>query len=110
MATHQGSPLVGTDDYGVMRIGKTRVSLDSVVIAWLDGESADEICRNYPSLSLEQTYGAIAYYLGHRQHVDEYLKQQRKYWEQMRKAHEKPDDPLLLRLRALKHDRAGKTP
>jgi uncharacterized protein (DUF433 family) len=45
----------------------TRVSLDSVVVAFLQGLSAETIVTDcYPSLTLEQVYGAIAYYLAHR--------------------------------------------
>ena len=44
----------------------TRVSLDSVVVAFLQGLSPEIIAAEcFPALSLEQVYGAIAYYLGH---------------------------------------------
>ena len=59
----------------VWRVAGTRISLDSVVIGFRQGESAEEIQRNFPALSLEQVYGTIAYYLGHRQEVEEYLRQ-----------------------------------
>ena len=42
----------------------TRVTLDSVVYGFLDGESAETIQENFRSLTLEQVYGAIAYYFG----------------------------------------------
>ena len=38
----------------------TRVSLDSVVYSFLNGESPESIAHNFPLLSLEQVYGAIA--------------------------------------------------
>lgn len=56
-------------------VAGTRVSLDLVVYAFLRGESADEIADSYKSITLEQAYGAIAWYLGHRETVDEYLRQ-----------------------------------
>jgi uncharacterized protein (DUF433 family) len=52
----------------------TRVSLDSVVYRWLEGLSPETIADCFPALTLEQTYGAIAYYLGHRAEIDVYLK------------------------------------
>jgi Protein of unknown function (DUF433) len=52
----------------------TRVSLDSVVYRWLEGLSAETIAGCFPVLILEQVYGAIAYYLGHRVEIDAYLK------------------------------------
>jgi uncharacterized protein (DUF433 family) len=51
-------------------IAGTRVSLDSIVYAFRGGESPETIQRNFGSLSLEQVYGAIAFYLHHREDVD----------------------------------------
>ncbi|RMH84654.1 MAG: DUF433 domain-containing protein, partial [Calditrichaeota bacterium] len=57
-------------------IAGTRVSLDSVVYAFLEGLSPETIVAEcFPVLSLEQVYGAIAYYLSHRDEIDAYLKQ-----------------------------------
>ena len=53
----------------------TRVSLDSVVYAFLRGESPDGIAESFPALSLEQIYGAIAFYLAHRARIDRYLQE-----------------------------------
>ncbi len=46
-------------------VAGTRVSLDSLVYAFRGGESPETIQQQFPSLSLEQVYGAIAFYLGH---------------------------------------------
>ena len=76
------------------RITGTRVSLDSVVYAYLEGLRPESIADDFPALSLEEVYGAIAYYLGHREEVDAYLKQLDERFpalqERIRKAH-----PLL---------------
>jgi len=48
----------------------TRVSLDSIVYSFRDGESPETIRQNFPSLTLEQVYGAIAFYLAKRDAVD----------------------------------------
>ena len=48
----------------------TRVSLDSLVYSFKDGESPESIRQNFPSLTLEQVYGAISFYLGHQADVD----------------------------------------
>jgi len=47
-------------------IAGTRVSLDSVVYAFLRGESGEEIADSFPALNPELVYGAIAYYLANR--------------------------------------------
>jgi uncharacterized protein (DUF433 family) len=41
----------------------TRISLDSIVYAFRRGDSPETICQNFELLTLEQVYGAIAYYL-----------------------------------------------
>jgi uncharacterized protein (DUF433 family) len=51
----------------------TRVSLDSVVYAFLRGESPEGIAESFPALSLEQIFGALAYYSANRGKVDAYL-------------------------------------
>ena len=57
-------------------VADTRVSLDSVVLAFLQGLSPETIAGEcFPTLTLEQTYGAIVYYLAHRQEIDVYLNQ-----------------------------------
>ena len=58
---------------GTWRIAGTRVSLDSVVHAFWEGATPEEICQDFPSLSLAQVYGAVAYYLKERDKVDTYL-------------------------------------
>ena len=51
----------------------TRVSLDSVVYAFLRGESPEGIAESFPALSLEQVYGAITFYLANQRAIDAYL-------------------------------------
>lgn len=56
-------------------VNGTRVSLDSIVLAFVDGLSPETIAGEcFPTLTLEQVYGAIAYYLAHRTEIDSYLK------------------------------------
>ncbi len=55
-------------------VAGTRVSLDSVTLAFLDGLSPETIVSEcFPVLTLEQVYGAIMYYLSHRDEMDAYL-------------------------------------
>jgi uncharacterized protein (DUF433 family) len=58
---------------GAYVVTGTRVSLDSIVYAFLEGQSAETIAQAFPVLALEQVYGAITYYLAHRDDVDAYL-------------------------------------
>ncbi len=52
---------------GVVRVGRTRVTLDTVVAAFADGATAEEIVQQYPVLSLADVYAVIGYYLERRQ-------------------------------------------
>jgi len=56
-------------------VAGTRVSLDSLVYGFRDGQSAESLAQSFPVLTLEEVYGAIAYYLAHQEHVDRYLQQ-----------------------------------
>ena len=53
----------------------TRVSLDSVVYAYLEGLSPESIAESFDTLTLEEVYGALAFYLGRRDTIDTYLRQ-----------------------------------
>lgn len=101
---------VRTDEHGVIRVGDTHVMLDSVVAAFDQGHSPETIRSQYPSLTLEQVYGAITYYLSHRQQVEEYLRRQDAEWAKWRAESERHPSPVAERLRALKAVSAGKTP
>src|SRR5437588_1180235 len=59
----------------------TGVSLDSIVFAFNRGAAPESIRRSYPVLTLEEVYGAIAYYLGHAQTIDRYLRQSEEVFE-----------------------------
>lgn len=79
---------------GVYMISRTRVSLDSIVYAFLGGQSAESIAQAFPVLTLEQVYGAIAFYLAHRADVDRYLEAQRHDFEAKR-AEARAADPMF---------------
>ena len=67
---------VRVDEYGAMRIGNSRVMLDSIVAGFEHGHSPETLQQQYPALSLEEVSRAITYYLAHRDEVHTYLKQQ----------------------------------
>ncbi|MEL6468605.1 MAG: DUF433 domain-containing protein [Cyanobacteria bacterium J06623_4] len=80
-------------------IAQTRISLDSIVVNFLQGLSPETIATEcFPSLSLEQVYGAIAYYLGHRAEVDTYLQQADAEFAALRKATHAQDRPFYEKL------------
>lgn len=66
---------IRTDADGVIRVGGTRVTLDTVVATFDAGATAEEIAQQYPSVSLADIYSVIAYSLRHRPEVRAYLGQ-----------------------------------
>jgi uncharacterized protein (DUF433 family) len=48
----------------------SRVPLAHLVREFQQGESPEAIRSHYPALSLEQVYGAIAFFLGHKEAVE----------------------------------------
>jgi uncharacterized protein (DUF433 family) len=56
-------------------VAGARVSLDSIIYAFRGGESPETIQQNFPSLTLEQVYGAIAFYPGHQAEIDGNIRQ-----------------------------------
>lgn len=84
---------------GSWRVRGTRVSLDSIVHAYWQGRLPEAIVADFPSLTLEQVHGAIAYYLGHRAEVDAYLAEQDARWRQFQQDSAARHGPLLRRVR-----------
>jgi uncharacterized protein (DUF433 family) len=83
---------------GAYWVGDTRVSLDSIVYEFLNGQTAEGIAEAFPVLSLEQVYGAITYYLGHRAEIDAYLREGRLQYECEREAERRADPAFFRRL------------
>lgn len=62
-------------DPGVVRIKGHRVGIEHIVERYHQGYSPEQIMLDFPGMSLEKIYGVIAYYLGHKEEVDDYLVQ-----------------------------------
>jgi uncharacterized protein (DUF433 family) len=68
-------PLVA-DVGGIVRVGGTRVTLQSVISAFHSGCAPEEILLKFPSLKLTDIYSVLTYYLWHRSEIDRYLAEQ----------------------------------
>jgi|SRR5688572_16462162 len=86
---------------GVVRVGGTRVTLDTVVRAFTRGATAEEIAQQYPSLSLSDIYATISYYLQNRDDVDKYLEKRKKHAQAVKRENQKKFDPHGIRDRLL---------
>ena len=69
---------------GCYRIAGKRVSLDSIVYAFLAGQSPESIVQSFPVLILEEVYGAITFYLANRISIDAYLSEGEQIFETLR--------------------------
>jgi uncharacterized protein (DUF433 family) len=77
-----------------------RVSLDSTVYAFLRGESPESIAESFPAVNLEQIYGGIAYYLAHRDQIDQYLRTEKADFDQLRDESRRAHPLLYSKLEA----------
>jgi hypothetical protein len=69
--------------------------LDSIVYDFLEGQTAENIAQAFPILSLEQTYGSIAFYLANRPAADAYLGTARDDYEAQRRS-ARAADPMFF--------------
>src|ERR1035441_8696762 len=65
-------PLVADAD-GVIRVRGTRVTMETILTAFDEGATAEEIAQQYPSISLADVYQVIGYYLRHSSELEPYL-------------------------------------
>lgn len=80
-------------------IAGTRISLDSVVYSFLNGESPESIAQNFPVLDLEQVYGGITFYLANRELVDQYLQDGKAEFEQLQHSLRQQNSLLYQKLK-----------
>ncbi len=90
-----------TDAAGVLRVGETRVSLDSVIVAFNEGATPEEIVQQYDVLSLADVYAVIGYYLENQGEIDSYLAERVREREQLRQELEARHQPNGIRQRLL---------
>ena len=60
---------------GALRVGRTGVTLETVLWAFQEGVTPEGVVDQFPSLALADVYDVIAYYLHHRDEIDTYLSQ-----------------------------------
>lgn len=80
-------------------VAESRVSLDSIIYAFHDGLSPGAIAREcFPTLSLEQIYGAITFYLANRKELDAYLKKWEANGESLRQKQREAIPDLTIKM------------
>jgi uncharacterized protein (DUF433 family) len=89
------------DADGTIRVENTRVTLDTVVLSFREGATAEEIVESFPAISLASVYAAIAFYLQNRAEIDAYLKRREGDAERLRMAIESRPEAKEFRERLL---------
>src|SRR6185369_435671 len=95
------APPLRLDEQGVIRIGQTRVTLDTLVAVFQRGETPEEIATNYDALSLAEVYQTIGYYLAHQAEVNAYLQRRQASRASAQVQAEEQHDPNGVRERLL---------
>jgi uncharacterized protein (DUF433 family) len=62
-------------------VAGVRISLDSIVYSFNEGQSPEAIQEDFPLLKRSQIYGAIAFYLDHQAEIDRYLEETEREFE-----------------------------
>ena len=89
------------DKNGVAHVGGTRVTLDTVVRAFVRGATAEEIAQQYPTLELSDIYATISYYLQNIEAVDAYLEKRKIHAQAVKVENQKRFNPHGIRERLL---------
>ena len=90
-----------TSAEGVVRVTGTRVPLETVVRAFHQGATPEEIAQDFPTVTLAQVYAVLAFYLAHRHEVDAYVAERTVISSAARAAHEARFNSAGLRARLL---------
>jgi uncharacterized protein (DUF433 family) len=90
-----------TDADGVVRVGRSRVTLDTLMAAFQIGDSPEEIHEQYPTVDLADIYAVLTYYLRHTREVDAYLAARDQASATVRAANEDRFAPEGIRARLL---------
>ena len=101
------APPLQLDTDGVVRVGGTRVTLDSVVNAFSNGASAEELVQQFPTLRLPDVYAVIAYDLSHQEEVERYLDSRREQAARIRADNEIKSDQEGIRDRLMARREKG---
>jgi uncharacterized protein (DUF433 family) len=72
------------DADGNVRVGGTRVTLDTIMSRFKQYFSPEEIAAKFPGVGLSNVYATIAYYFAHQAEVDAYLEEQQQKGEALR--------------------------
>lgn len=93
-------PLI-VNEHGTVMVRGTRIPLDTIVYAFRNGDSPEEIIEQFDTLKLADVYAIISYYLDYQNEVDAYIRQREVEAQVIRQEIEARFPPHGLRERLL---------
>jgi uncharacterized protein (DUF433 family) len=89
-----------------IRLKGTRVGIETILYDYIHRQRSPEtIANTYPSLTLEQVYATILYYLHNKEKVSKYLADWLEWGREMRRRQSANPSPASQRLRKIKEER-----
>ncbi|MCD8485929.1 MAG: DUF433 domain-containing protein [Desertifilum sp.] len=86
-----------------IRLKGTRIGIETILFDYLfRAKTPEDIAKTYPSLTLEQVYATILYYLHHKPEVEAYMTDWLEWGDKMRAEQQRNPRPVVERLRKLK--------
>jgi uncharacterized protein (DUF433 family) len=88
-----------------IRIKGTRIGVESILYEYVHrGQMAEDIAARFPTVSLEQVYATLLFYLTNREELDTYLADWLAFGRDSREAQQQNPPPVVLQLRQLKSE------
>ncbi len=85
-----------------IRLKGTRVGIETILYDFIHrNQSPEEIAATYRSLTLEQVYATITYYLHNKERVSQYLTNWIEHGDRMREEQNRNPSPAILKLRRI---------
>jgi uncharacterized protein (DUF433 family) len=98
----KSAPPFVNDKSGIIRVGGTRIPIDTIITAFKNGSTCEEIVYQFPTLKLADVYSTISYYLNHQGEIEAYLKEHSEEANLIRSGVESNIDTREIRMRILK--------
>lgn len=91
-----------------IRLQGTRVGIENILYDYIfRAQTPEEIEKSFSTITLDQVYATILYYLRNKEAVDQYITDWIEYGDHGRKEQAKKPSPFTLRMRALKKNQAA---
>ena len=91
-----------------IRLKGSRIGIETILYEYIyRSRTPEEIAQTYTSLSLEQVYATILYYLQNQETVSKYIADWLEWGHQQRKAQALNPPPGIVRLRKIKEEKAA---